>query len=479
MSDGYGLLLTGFNPMPADVVESQVIDSLRGIDGLESLSAGDEEAFAKWAAIHAEREALLWALGLAVWQSGSRELSTGSSLDNNLSLIANSRLEEDKSLVAVTLYNRTSSTPVAVFADNQVRQSATGVIWELREDAEIPGNALLFTGLNVGDITWQSGTGWTRVNLPSGDYSGVAVGDELALTGCTNVSNNGRYPIMAVSDASNYVDIRNPSRTSSTGDETSSPGLADIGDSITVLAQSYEAGPFEASVGSINEIVTPISGWDGCINLAVALVGRDQETDSAAKARAADEAASATGGTLEAVKQAVEAVDGVVYVSAEQNVTAEVVNGLKKNSIHITVVGGTDQAIADAIGATRADGIDTNGEETANYTDSTGNVEPIYFDRVDEVNPYIMVEIAVTGTYPADGDDIIKAVLAAMTWTHGQDLINLLLFSAVGSSAVASHLTSLVVKQGLTASPTLSANLTIASTEVINITTDRIVVTHV
>jgi len=474
----YGLTPAGFVAMPAPVIEAEVITSLRGIAGLESLTAGDEEAFAKWAAIHAEREALIWELSKLVWQSGSRELSTGASLDNNLSLIGNSRLEESHSTVAITLYNRTSSTPVSIPADSQARQSTTGVIWELLTDAEIPGNADLHTGLAITDILWQSGN-TIRATFGATDFSTVAVGDEITISSATNSANNGTFPITAVSDASNYLEYLNTARASNALDEVGSPATADVNDSITVLAQSLSAGTYEAAVGSINEIVTPISGWDGVINLAAALTGRVQETDSAAKARAAVETQSASGGTLEAVKQAVEAIDGVIYVSAEENETNETVGDLKPNSIHITVVGGLDQDIVNAIGENRAAGIDTNGSQTGTYTNTTGDSKDIYFDRVTEINPYITVEVTVTGSYPSTGDDTIKAALTAMAWTHGQDLINLLLFSAVGSSGIAPYITSLTVKQGLTASPTLTTNIAIASTEVVNITADRIVVTHV
>lgn len=474
----YGLIDAGFVPKTADVIESELTEDIKSIPGFEDLLTDPGSGGGQLISVLTEREAFIWQLCLLIWQSNFREMATGVSLDYVLSNIAKSRQEEARSTVTLTLYNRSSTNPVPVEADSQARQAATGVLFELLEDSEIPALTTLHNNLDIDDILWQSGT-TVRANFNGTPaLADVAVGDEVTFTGCTNASNNGTFIISAVNTGSYWVEFPNPGRTSSTGDETSSPGTADIVDveaSVTANAQSYSAGPFEASIGSINEIVTPVSGWDGVSNLQAAQVGRNRESDTEARRRIQAETVSAQGGTLESVRNAVQNITGVTYVAANENDTGAVVDGLKANSIHITVVGGADQDIVNAIGEFKPAGIATNGLESGTWTDSTGNAHTIYFDRVDEVNPYLEVNITHDTNYPTDGDDRVRAALEAVSFTNGQDLLNYLLVTAIGAAAIPGVLT-VEVLQSLTPGPTLPDNITIDPTEVVNITADRITV---
>lgn len=474
----YGLTTAGFIPKTTDVIQAELIEDIRAITGFENVATTASSAMGNLIAVLTEREALIWALALLVWQSGFRDYATGLSLDNTVALIGNSRLDEANSTVTLTLYNTSSTNPVTVTADSQARQSTTGVVWETLEDAEIPALSTLLSSLDVANITWQSGTTVRSTFNGTPTLTAVAVGDEITFSGCTNAVNNGTFVISAINTGSYWVEFTNSSRTSATGNETGSPGTADIDDvetSVDVEAQSLNAGPYEASIGSINEIVTPISGWDAVSNQAQAEVGRNIETDAELRRRAALETVSADGGTLEAVKRTVEAVTGVVYVSGEENDTAATVGSLPEHSIHITVVGGADQDIVDAIGSSKAAGISTYGTDSGTWTDSTGNNHTIYFSRVDEINPYFIVNLTTDANYPADGDDLVKAAMEATEWEHGQDLLNYLLVTAIGASDIPGILT-IQVLQSLSPGPVASTNITIASTEVVNITTDRITV---
>jgi hypothetical protein len=351
-------------------------------------------------------------------------------------------------------------------------------VWETLEDAEIPALDVLLTGIDVANITWQSGTTVRATLNGSPDLSTVADEDDVTFSGCTNAVNNGTYTITDINTGSFWIEFTNSARTSSTGNETASPGTAEIEDtsiSITVEAQSLLAGPYEASISSINEIVTPISGWDAVSNLETASAGRNIETDAELKRRAALETVSADGGTLEAVKRAVEAVTGVIYVSAEENDTAATVGLLPEHSIHITVVGGDDQDIIDAIGTSKAAGISTYGGESGAWLDSTGNPHTIFFSRVGEINPYFIVNLTTDANYPADGDDLVKEAMNSTSWAHGQDLLNYILITSIGGYGITGIL-NISVLQSLTPAPVSSANITIPSTEVINVISDRITV---
>jgi uncharacterized phage protein gp47/JayE len=480
MSITYGLTPAGFVPKTSDVIEAEITADIKSVPGLEDIQTDAGSGWGNLIAILTEREALLWLLMLLVWQSAFRDYATGLSLDNAISLIGQSRQEERRSTVTLRLFNRTSTSPVTVSADNQARQAATGVLWELTEDAEIPALGQLHTGLALGNLTWQSGT-TVRAYLPaSTNLSIVAIGDKITLIGCTHASNDGMYTLTNLSDVGDWVEYLNPSRTSATDNETNSPGTADLTDVeawIDVPAQSYSAGAFEATENSIQQIATPLSGWDFVTNPEPAITGREQENDSNTRRRVAGETVSAKGGTLEAVKAALLAVPGVTYVSAKENDQNVAVDGLKKNSMHFVVVGGTDQAVFDCIGRTKPAGIGTNGSEAGTWINSTGQPVTIYFDRVDEVALYYIVNLGIDpALYPADGDDLVKAAMVATTWTHGEDAINHKMAGAISYTSGVPGILTIEVLQSRTVSPVSSANVTIASTEVLNPALDRITV---
>lgn len=388
----YGLTDTGFTAKTAAVIEDELIESITSIPGFEDIPTDGSSAWGNLISIISEREALLWGLLLAIWQSLSRATATGQSLDNAFANIGKSRNLEEHSTVTLTLYNTTNTNPVTVEEGTQLRQSATGVVWETLGEVEIPA------------ITTEGDT-----------------------------------------------------------------------ESITVDAQSLTAGAFEATIGTINEVVTGISGLDLVSNLEAAIVGRSQENDAEAKVRVANELTIAQGSTIAAIKAQLLQVDGVTYVTAQQNRTASIVDSNAPHSYRFTVVGGTDQNVIDTIGFYGAGAIETNGTESGTYTDSEGVPVAIFFDRATEINPYIIVNLTVGADYPASGDDTIAAAVEAKEFESGQDLYNYLLIQATANAEVPG-IESMVIYQGESPSPTDSDTITVDADEIINITLDRITV---
>lgn len=485
----YGLTLTGFNPKTAAVIEDELIEDITAIPGFEDIPTDGASAWGNLISILSEREALLWGLLLAIYQSAFRDSATGASLDAAMANIAKSRNLERHSTIDLTLYNRTNTNPVTVPIEYQARQSSTGVIWETLEEVEIPALTTLHSSLDIDAITWQSGTTVRDTFNGTPDLSDVAIGDTYTVTGAANDSNNGTFTITAVSTGSYYVEYLNADRTDGTDDEASDTAatadIVDVETSVTASAQSLSAGAFEATIGTIDQIVTPISGWDAVTNLGAAIVGRSQETDAEFRLRVADELSIANGSTLEAIKAALRQVDGVTYVTGTDNRTGAVDgDGNKANSYRFTVVGGTDQDIIDAIGTYGAGGIDTNGTTSGTWTDPEGREFTIYFDRATEINPYIIVNLTINealwGNLAASPDAgasalLLKAALKALEFDAGEDLYNFLLIAAATNAEIPGIL-AMTVYQGTTASPGTSATITVDPDEVINITTDRIIV---
>ncbi|MBF2051966.1 MAG: hypothetical protein IGS03_00705 [Candidatus Sericytochromatia bacterium] len=470
----------GFMPQTAREIEQELIGSITSIPGFENIPTDGSSAWGNLISILAEREALVQGLALAIWQSAYRATATGFSLDMAMVNLGKSRNLARHSTVTLTLFNRSSDSPVTVPSESQARQSSTGVLWETLEDAEIPALDTLLAGLDIDTIAWQSGNTIRATFNGTPDLSAVAQGDLLLISNAAESGNNGTFVITAINTGAYWVEYTNPDRTDNTDDEaTDSPATADIEDtetSITVPAQSLSTGPFEATPGSINAIATPISGWSGVSNAGSALIGRNQESDSEFALRVAQELVVAQGSTAEAIKAQLYKLADVRYVSAKENRTATVdSDGNAPHSYRFTIVGGTTQDIVDTIGRYGAGGIQTNGTVSGTYTAPEGRTETIYFDRVDEINPYIVVNLTINSAYPSDGDALISAALENVAFEAGDDLYNYRLIQAAANASVPG-IEAIEIFQGTSPAPATKATIVVAPDEIINITEDRITV---
>jgi len=462
----YGLLSTGFRRKTEGVIRGEILESLRAVEGFSNLRTGAGSVIDNLVAPFSEQLGQAWQAAEAVFQSFSPDSASGASLDNLLAIVANARLLESNTTVALRL-GTFGATDVLVQAENQIAQSATGTLFETLDDATIPANTLTLDDLDITNIAWQSGY-TERITLPTTDLSAVVVGDVAFVEGATNAVNNGYFKITAVNDGANWIEIENLSRSDAASDETGSPGTLTITNGwIDAEAQAIEPGPTEATAYSVNSINTPLSGWDFAVNLAEGVTGRNVESDTDARRRRADELIIAEGGTLEALKNQLRGLDGVTYVSGTENRTDATVDGLPPHSMQLTVVGGADQDIWDCIGTYKGTGIETVGTEVGSFTDPEGEVFAVAFNRVTEVPVHLIVNITKTASlWPSDGAQLVKDALVAYgaTLTHGSDLLNFALVGTVFLAAIPGVLT-VEVLQGFSDPPTLSNNLTIAADE--------------
>ena len=152
--------------------------------------------------------------------------------------------------------------------------------------------------------------------------------------------------------AGTTIPINSLVSTSDTGDQFSTEIeiILDGGGNGVVFASSVSTGPIQALAGTITSIDTPITGWDTCTNLADADIGTDEETDVELRARREQSVARDAQAIIDAIFAAVANIPGVTQTVVLENDTNSVDgNGLPPHSFQVIVVGGTDEAIADAI----------------------------------------------------------------------------------------------------------------------------------
>lgn len=229
-------------------------------------------------------------------------------------------------------------------------------------------------------------------------------------------------------------------------------------------------------------VETLISGTTGA-----AVVGRSIELDPDFRIRREELLRIAGAATVEAIRAAVRAVDGVVQAFVFEN-PSDVVdgNGLEPHSFEAVVSGGDDQTIGDEIFAVKPAGIATHRDPggagvTVTVTDSQGSTHDINFTRPTDVDMYIEVTVEVNDTVFGGGDqdagiEQVKEALKALgdTLNIGDDVIikhfEAVLFGVTGVLDVP----SIAIED--TTPPLNTANFVIASRELAVFSTARIVV---
>lgn len=212
----------------------------------------------------------------------------------------------------------------------------------------------------------------------------------------------------------------------STGDAVFSPG-----GTVTVQFACLLLGPVELGISGLTQIAQTSPGWDAITNLAPATVGSATETRGAFELRRQESVAANAHGTPPAIRSAVWTVEDVLDVFVYDNFTNATVNYGSTNypivahSIYVGVVGGEDQAIADAIWTKKDAGCDMNGNTTVVVQDTEGYSYPypsynVKFNRPTPLPILFAIQLANNTSLPANIVALTKAaIIATFTGANG------------------------------------------------------------
>lgn len=249
----------------------------------------------------------------------------------------------------------------------------------------------------------------------------------------------------------------------------------------TVDCQSVDTGPLVALAGTLTVIDTPVDGLTSVTNALDAVLGSDVETDAALRSRREDEIRTSGQGSLEAIREAVLAVDGVDQCSVFENVSMITDgDGIPAKAVNVVVDPGTatNAAIAAAIFASVAAGIETHGtSHSVTVTDTQGTTHTIEFDDATQVPCYVAATITYDATHwPVDGStqaqDLILAY-EADTLVMGKDLVGRALGAEIFKGV--EGVLDCVVLVGTT-NPPLSASVTIGLRQIAALDSSRITI---
>lgn len=202
------------------------------------------------------------------------------------------------------------------------------------------------------------------------------------------------------------------------------------GGSITLDFECSAVGPIACPAGQLNRIYKIIPGWDSITNPTDGVLGRITENRADFEARRAASVAANARGTIQAILGKVLEVNNVLDAFAYQNDTNGTITyrgaSLIKNSIFVSVSGGDNNDVAQAIWSKKSPGCSYNGNTSiVVYDTSPVYAEPfpaytVTFTRPTALTVVFRVQLANNAQVPADAAvQIQNAILNAFSGADG------------------------------------------------------------
>ena len=255
---------------------------------------------------------------------------------------------------------------------------------------------------------------------------------------------------------------------------------------ITVLVyyDTVDYGAISLPNGSIDTIVTNITGLKSIVNKVEPTLGRIQETDAEYRKSYTAKANSRANSVSQAISSYIlQNITGVESVQVFVNESDEVdTDGRTPHSIEVVVKGGNDTEIAKAIFNEKAGGIATYGTTTVNIMTDYDESVDVKFSRPTPKYIWIKIEITAAGNMPSNYADIVKkSILASVAdFNTGDDVLYQNFYSNVYDEIENATLATvqLAVTDSESETPTYDEdNITIEIREYADFSYDRIEVT--
>lgn len=466
------------------VIDAEIDEALKSIFG-DQINTLPQSVFGQLKGLFSERESLLWELVEGVYNAQYPDTAKGTSLDNIGAITALPRFPADSSQVIGQALFGTPATvvPIGTFfsvdGDPTIKlstqtEATLGAGTDEVQDIDFSGVpttgafTLQFEGANTTDINWN-------------DDAAVVQGALNTLPGLSEVVVTGDFTVGFT------VTFSGADGTQPQGALTENSNTLDDGGAVAITIVETTPGVFQAQVNCIADetgvkvvnpetltiIDNPVAGLDSVFNPDAAIVGRDTETDAEYRPRRQERTVTSQAGTVEAIRNKIlklneeEELIPLQDVRVFENTTLAVdFRGLPAKSFAAFVYqeGGTttrDDEIFQAILESKTGGIEPHGDLSSVLKDSQRFDRLIKFSRPTDVNIYTVLDLSVDATYPADGDNQVKSVLA--NWGNGlgvgQDII--IFPTLVAQLDAIPGITDVVVKIGTAPAPTLDDNIVI------------------
>lgn len=163
----------------------------------------------------------------------------------------------------------------------------------------------------------------------------------------------------------------------------------------TGVFRATTPGPVPAPAGALTAIQTAVPGLEAVLNPMAAELGSDDEPDAAFRLRWLNSVSAPESASLDAIRAAILAVDGVTAVWLTENPSPTPTGLLPPHSLELIVEGGQDQDIAEALWRVRPAGIPlvhVRGQRVGvSVLDAAGGAHELVFNRPAEIQAWLHV----------------------------------------------------------------------------------------
>lgn len=446
----------------------------------DTVDVSEDSALGRMIAVVAPSQAIIWEQIQAVYDAFNPNTATGISLENLVALSAINRLPAQPTRAQVILEGDRNAI---VGTSAQFTSRTTKINYNLVTAAVLSTDFAVGIGMVVSQI--QNNTAYTvgystdgGVNYINATYTSDGSATDAKIRAGVLAALKSTFGALfdSVDDGTYLWTTRKDLFQSALFRVSANMQILKVRK--MAVAQATENGPLTEEAYGINTITVPVSGLNSVYNPIAATPGRYLETDVQLRARFEEAKFTKAVNQLEAMIDALKAVDGVTDVIVYENDTsAEDIYGVPANSFMPIVLGGLPSAVANAIWQNKPLGIPSFGNTTVPVIDSQGLPHDIRYKTPTKVPIYINVNITDTGGLP--GDAVAQVTQNILNYTDGvyeigDDVIYSRFYTPV--NAVPGHqVNSLTI--GKAANPTGTSNIPIAFDEVADFSAARINVT--
>lgn len=444
MTATYGVTSAGFVSKPYEVIKAELEDDFRSTFGI-GVDLSPASPFGQQIGIFAERLAIQWQLAEAVYNAGTPDGAEGVGLVHVCAITGTLQKAPTLSKVSVIC----TGTAATVLPSGRV-VSVQGVGSRFTSAASATLAAVASrAGLTI----------YTAGDLASADgkvYRAFAGGTTGGGAGPAGTS-DGQVDGTVVWD---YM------------------GSGTAAAAVEFVAE--QSGPISANAKALTVIETPVAGWSHARNPNDQhYLGTALETDPALRLRREQELRAQGNAATEAIRQRVLSVPDVFECFVWSNdFDAVDADGRPAHSVEVLVDGGDDAALAAAIFASKAGGIQAWGlDATEIVTDAEGVDHTIQFSRPTVVDVYVTLEVEIASDdFPDDGEDQLRAAVVGYGAAHYRTGHDVRAAPLASQAFTVSGVLDCVARIGLAPAPGSSATLVTSVRQLPRLDTSRVVV---
>lgn len=434
----YGLTDSGFSIKRLPIIKEEIEANLRNRIN-QNIDLRAESLFGQFVGLESELATIFWEVLQDIYLSQYPDYATGNSLDYAVSINGVTRIEATPTSVNAVCYG----TNGTILTAGREAKAKNGDVYRTNTNTTITRlNAVECTisvdSVAIGDYTIQVGAlSYTYTATGTDIAQDIIQGlyDAMALAPLTRILQDDTLVIQVTSGVA--------------FDVSANLNIDEVG--TVVFFEAIEKGAKLLPIGELNEIETPVFGWNRVYNLVDGIIGKNRETDEALRIRREQSILITATHTLPAIKSKVRQLDNVADVFATENNTETTDSfGTPRQFIWLVVEGGEDLEIATAIYNTVAGGIGTRGNQNITVQDEDGQQYMINFDRPTYVDVDIEIEYVRLEDFPNNGEDLIKDALVTRgnQYLINEDLIYSRLYTPI-NSVQGVQVDSLTVNSGM------------------------------